>query len=419
MKFNSMFVGIIQDGRQVYKLRESKDKSLRPTLNALNTEIVNKFNLSIPNRNAIIKSLIQFLSQGNIYCNQSDLEATPQDFYVIKADIKNFFPSINKHRLYKKLVRSSLLKDCSMDIIKTFIFNSDISGIPLGMPFSNALSEVYLEQFDDAIRRKFSPIFYVRYVDDILIIKNYPSGDNIDETKEKQLLFAQLNKIGLSGNSDKTSIYKYKTNSIEFEYLGYNFSISVKKVKNKVIRKFHIDISKKKYDKKILNRITRYFKYYNSSSSTDEDFWILYYRIKNLIYGVTSSGEKGIDHKLKFGIGFNYKFINSDDILKKLLKTFHYFRKKYSGRFTSEQTAYLFSLITVNSSSKGRIILNQFSDTDDILLLLKKRVTYTKYSISKLEEIAQRIGCSSITRSNDSLYRYNLQIQIMKKLRIR
>ena len=409
MKFNSMFVKIKRGDKQVYKLR---DEALRYELEALNIEIINKFSLSIPNRNAIIKSLIQFLSQGSIYCNQSNLTATPQKFYIIKSDIKNFFPSINKHKLYKKLVKSSLLKDSSMDIIKKFIFNSDISGVPLGMPFSNALSEVYLEEFDDAIRREFSPIFYVRYVDDILMIKSYPQNMTIDKDSEKNLLFSLLEQIDLSANKSKTDIYEYtpSINTLNFEYLGYNFNISDEKL--------HIDISKNKYDKKILNRLTRYFKYYKSSAHTDEDFWILYYRIKNLIYGVTSSGEKGTNHKLKFGISFSYKFINSEDRLKDLLKTFHYFRTKYSGQFNSEQNAHLFSLITVDSSSNGRIILNQFSDINDILLLLKKRVTYTKYSIIKLEEIANKIGCPSITRSNDSLYRYNLQIQIMKKLRI-
>ena len=409
MKFSSIFSKNNIGKRLVYKL---KKEDLRLELKDVNTEIINKFSLVLPNRNAIIKSLIQFLSQGSIYCNQSNLTATPQNFYVIKSDIKNFFPSINKHKLYKKLVKSSLLKDSSMDIIKKFIFNSDISGVPLGMPFSNALSEVYLEEFDDAIRREFSPIFYVRYVDDILIIKGYPKSMTIDKNSEKNLLFSLLEQIDLSANESKTDIYEYtpSVNTLNFEYLGYNFNISDKKL--------YIDISKKKYDKKVLNRLTRYFKYYKSSAHTDEDFWILYYRIKNLIYGVTSSGEKGTDHKFKFGIGFSYKFINSEDRLKDLLKTFHYFRTKYSNNFTSEQTARLFSLITVDSSVNGRIILNQFSEIDDILLLLNKRVTYTKYSIIKLEEIAQKIGCPSIARSNDSLYKYNLQIQIMKKLRI-
>ena len=80
MKFDSIFVEIYQSGRQVYKL---KDESRRSEFKDLNTEIINKFNLAIPNRNAIIKSLIQFLSQGNIYCNQSDLSATNQNFYII------------------------------------------------------------------------------------------------------------------------------------------------------------------------------------------------------------------------------------------------------------------------------------------------------------------------------------------------
>ena len=410
MKFSSIFSKNKVGERLVYKL---KKEDLRSELNDVNTEIINKFSLVLPNRNAIIKSLIQFLSQGSIYCNQADLDATAQNFYVIKADIANFFPSINKHRLYKKIIKSSMLKDTSLDFIKSFIFNNHISGVPLGMPFSSALSEIYLEDFDDAIRREFAPIFYVRYVDDILIIKSYPKYMTIDDNSEKNLLYSLLNQIGLSANKSKTEIYKYtKTiKTLNFDYLGYNFKISDKKLQ--------IDISKKKYDKKVLNRLTRYFKYYKSSSHTDEDFWILYYRLKNLIYGVTSSGEKGTDHKLKFGLGFNYKFINSDHRLKDLLKAFHYFRTKYSNYFTSEQTARLFSLITVDSRVNGRIILNQFSDTNDILLLLKKRITYTKYSTIKLEEIAQQIGCPSIVRSNDSLYRYNLQIQIMKKLRIK
>ena len=99
MKFCSIFSKNKVGERLVYKL---KKEDLRSELNDVNTEIINKFSLVLPNRNAIIKSLIQFLSQGSIYCNQADLDATAQNFYVIKADIANFFPSINKHRLYKK-----------------------------------------------------------------------------------------------------------------------------------------------------------------------------------------------------------------------------------------------------------------------------------------------------------------------------
>lgn len=241
MKFCSIFSKNKVGERLVYKL---KKEDLRSELNDVNTEIINKFSLVLPNRNAIIKSLIQFLSQGSIYCNQADLDATAQNFYVIKADIANFFPSINKHRLYKKIIKSSMLKDTSLDFIKSFIFNNHISGVPLGMPFSSALSEIYLEDFDDAIRREFAPIFYVRYVDDILIIKIYPKYMTIDDNSEKNLLYSLLNQIGLSANKSKTEIYKYtKTiKTLNFDYLGYNFKISDKKLQ--------IDISKKSMTKK-------------------------------------------------------------------------------------------------------------------------------------------------------------------------
>ena len=68
----------------------------------------------------------------------------------------------------------------------------------------------------------------------------------IDDNSEKNLLYSLLNQIGLSANKSKTEIYKYtKTiKTLNFDYLGYNFKISDKKLQ--------IDISKKKYDKKVL-----------------------------------------------------------------------------------------------------------------------------------------------------------------------
>lgn len=120
------------------------------------------------------------------------------------------------------LFYTTLLKDSSLNVIKSFIFNSHISGVPLGMPFSSALSEVYLEEFDDAIRRKFSPIFYVRYVDDILMVKSYPVDNTIDKESEKKLLYRLLDEISLSANETKTDIYEYRSanDELNFDYLG-------------------------------------------------------------------------------------------------------------------------------------------------------------------------------------------------------
>lgn len=403
MKFTSFFTETQYKDRTVYKL---VDKSLSKKFIEMNNEIVNKYSINIQNRNAIIKSLIQFLSQGTIYENQYDVTATKQSFYIIKTDICNFFPSIDKHRLYQKLVRSSMLSNSTLTIIKSFIFNSKISGIPLGMSFSNSLAEIYLEEFDDIVRQELDPIFYVRYVDDIVIIKHSSERNNVINN-DKNKLFELLHNIGLSANKQKTDIYKYNNNNIDFDFLGYNFQI-----KNE---KLVIDISEEKFKKKILNKLIRCFKNYYSSNKNDSDFWILYYRLKNLIYGVTSKGENGEESILKFGIAFSYKFINSDIIIKRFLKTFHYYRKKYSSYFTSYQNAMIFSLITVEKN----LILNENSNPEHILLLLQKRINYTRMSEKKLNKISQQIGCNNIKVTMNGLDKYNLQVQIMKKLRLK
>ena len=137
------------NGRIVYS---AKDEAVHKELQKINQEIINKYSIKIPNRNAIIRTVIQFLSQGEIYLNRKELIFTPLKFKMIKMDIKNFFPSINKHILYSKIVKSSILNDSSIDTIKSFIFSDEYKGVPLGFSFSNSLSELYLEEFDSTVQ---------------------------------------------------------------------------------------------------------------------------------------------------------------------------------------------------------------------------------------------------------------------------
>ena len=149
MKLKSNILKLRRNGRTVYSARTD---AVHNELQRINKEVINKYGLKIPNRNAIIKTIIQFLSQGEIYSNRKELPLTPLNFKVIKMDIKNYFPSINKHILYSKIVRSSILNDSSIETIKSFIFSNAYMGIPLGLAFSNTLSKLYLEEFKSAIQ---------------------------------------------------------------------------------------------------------------------------------------------------------------------------------------------------------------------------------------------------------------------------
>lgn len=412
MKFYSLFKPIPNKERTIYTAIKDTENFVN-----INKELVNKYHLDIANRNAIIRTLIQFFTQGNLRYNEPEIEIPPQEFYVIKTDIANFFPSINKHKLYQKLVRTELINEYSLEVLKSFLFKSNIKGIPLGMPFSNSLAEVYIEDFDNRIKQELEPVFYVRYVDDILLVKHFPAvrvnTQNIEKDIQNSIdkIDLILKDNGLGRNIEKTTslIFREQSISDSFDFLGYQFDFHNNSSNKRILS---IDIAENKFKHKLLNKLVRFFKSYKSSSRSNKDFWILYYRIKNLTYGVTSNGERGI---LKFGLGFSYKFINNDKIIKKYLKTIHYYIFKYSKYLTRTQRGLLFSLISIDY--RGTIyILGENSDTETILRLLKKRINYNKMSVQALEKIAKSIGCPSIGKSSVQLYKYNLQVQIMKKL---
>ena len=416
MNLKSKLLKHKSNSRIVYSAR---DGEIHKELQKINKEIINKYSLKLPNRNAIIKTIIQFLSQGEINLKRKELLFTPLDFKVIKMDIKNFFPSINKHILYKKIVKSSILNDSSIGTIKSFIFSNEYKGIPLGLSFSNSLSELYLEDFDSIVQLQWNPLLYVRYVDDLLIIVN----DAVDEDEVKNFIKAQLKEYHLEVNNEKTIVRKSNSHHFKFDYLGYEFSkYQIRFInsegKEKTKNKLAIDISEKKFKAKFLNKLIRYFKRFKNDHDQLESFWILYYRLKNLIHGVSSKGDN--NQVIKFGLSYSYGLINSEARMRMFLKMYHHFIRYYkkNNYLSSRQVYILFNIVSTSNT-----VVTSNSSREDILSLLNNRYHYEKLSVKILEQICSRIGVSFSSQQYTHEYlefnKINLQKKIMKKLSLR
>lgn len=76
----------------------------------INSELRNKYNIKLQDRDSIIKSIISILTQGDY--NRKRIPNI--DLTIVRSDIKDFFPSINKHKLYQKISRSNILKKGSL-----------------------------------------------------------------------------------------------------------------------------------------------------------------------------------------------------------------------------------------------------------------------------------------------------------------
>ena len=126
-------------------------------------------------------------------------EKNPKSFYL-QADIKSFFTSINHQILYslitKKvkneeilwLARTIIFHDCARDIPpkiqspatlfaklpaeKSLFKISKGNGLPIGNLTSQFFANVYLNELDQFVKHKLKARYYLRYVDDFIILSS-------------------------------------------------------------------------------------------------------------------------------------------------------------------------------------------------------------------------------------------------------
>jgi len=365
-----------RDGRLLF--RPNDEEKIR--YKTINREIVKKYHIQVESRNYIIRQIIDIFTQ-----NSENNQVPIMNFTIIRTDINNFFPSINKHKLYQKINRSSILSNDVLNILKQLFFSKSIKGIPLGFPFSNSLAEIYLENFDQDIFYEFQTKFYYRYVDDIFIILYGQSEEDTELlTNKLKNIFLKYN---LNINTEKTKILYFdpKNNpgaNFSVDYLGYKLFVSP--ISNKKY-KLTISIADKKFDK-IKNQISSVFIEFRNSSHKDEfniAFWKLYYKLRNILYGITSYDKN--NKKIQFGLGFTYRYIDDDSLLNEIVK----FILNY---------CYTVGLYKPEINKIRDLI--RFKETS--LEIIHKRYDYTRLTKRQLSEIARnlKIVKEPITVSN-------------------
>ncbi len=136
------------------------------------------------------------------------------DFWVLKCDIAKFFYNINPYILFNILKKSIADKEL-LAFTKLLIFDSRESsesvGIPIGNYTSQFFANIYLNELDQYVKRVLKVKYYVRYMDDfILLLKTKEECKKLKSIIEKFL----NDNLKLSLNN-KSRYYPYK--------MGVNF----------------------------------------------------------------------------------------------------------------------------------------------------------------------------------------------------
>ena len=98
--------------------------------------------------------------------------------YVLKVDIKHYFQEID-HEILLNMIRRKIKDAKVVWLIKQILENYDVcvvnydgKGMPLGNYTSQFLANVYLNGFDYFIKNKLKVKYYIRYVDDFVLLHN-------------------------------------------------------------------------------------------------------------------------------------------------------------------------------------------------------------------------------------------------------
>ena len=159
--------------------------------------------------------------------------------YVFKADIKHYFDTIN-HEILINILRKKIKDEDFIGLIKIVLDNFENSekGLPLGNYTSQFFANIYLNNLDYFVKHRLKAKYYLRYVDDFVILH-----------KEKKVLLEFRDKIEkylkslkLELHPDKSEIHALR-NGITF--LGYRIFYHYKLLRKRNINYFLMQFNKK------------------------------------------------------------------------------------------------------------------------------------------------------------------------------
>lgn len=252
------------------------------------------------------------------------LKYSKKEIYLLKIDIKKYFYNID-HEILKELVRKYIRDKDALDLLDVIIDSTNeeyvnkvinnlkqdkikyinnlnitdrekniklkmIRDIPLyqkgkGLPIGNMTSQIlaifYMNSVDHFIKENLGFKYYIRYMDDLLIIDT-----DLGKLKNSfDLIVDEIRKLKLDINS-KSNIYKL-SNGISF--LGYMFKLNknnklIVRYNNKTIRRINKRLKNLyKYDyEKYVKSYGSYKGYlYLSNTKLYSDYLSDYYKFEN------------------------------------------------------------------------------------------------------------------------------------------
>jgi RNA-directed DNA polymerase len=173
--------------------------------------------------------------------------------YVLKADVRKYFDSVD-HTILLSILKNRINDTRVLWLIEVILKNHQTKekgkGMPLGNLTSQFLANVYLNELDQFVKHELKARYYIRYVDDFVILNATKSV--LVDYKEKIDKFLK-EKLVLVLHPDKSRIITVR-NGIGF--LGFRIFCHHKLIRKKNLWKFERKCKRhqKLYNKGLIDR---------------------------------------------------------------------------------------------------------------------------------------------------------------------
>lgn len=183
--------------------------------------------------------------RGTLYARNVVQKAIRQDIkntkYCLKLDITKFFPNIDKEILKHKFEQK--IKDKKVLNLINKIIDSCDKGLPIGTYPSQYFSNFYLQDLDHYIKEQLKVKYYVRYMDDMVLL-----SPNKKQLRKQKLLidkFLEKEKLIIKHN---WQVFPINKRPIDFcGYIMYRDKTHIRKsIRLRILRNCR-EILKQKY----------------------------------------------------------------------------------------------------------------------------------------------------------------------------
>ena len=168
-----------------------------------------------------------------------------KEAFCLKADIKHYFQEIDRNIL-SRIIKKKIKCRKTLCLITLILNNfSSVKGMPLGNLTSQFFANVYLNELDYFVKYKLKAKYYLRYVDDFVILNK--SKLQLKIWKEEICSFLE-ERLSLEIHTDKSKIISL---SRGMDFVGFRIFYYFKILRKRNIKKMKFTVHN--FNKKLIN----------------------------------------------------------------------------------------------------------------------------------------------------------------------